>query len=103
MELYRRRRMFKREEPKYKRMLETELEHTLATLNQTSPDSQEFDKKLKSAERLHEMLNKKSSPSISRETLAIIAANLAGILLIIRNEDVNVITSKALGFVFRLK
>lgn len=95
--------MFKREVPKYKRMLETELEHTLVTLNGLGADSDEFAKKLTSAERLLEMLHKKTTPSISRETLAVIAANLTGIMLIIKHEDVNVITSKALGFVTRLK
>lgn len=38
---------------------------------------------------------------ISSDTLAIIAANLGGILLIIGYERVNVIASKAIGFVMR--
>lgn len=38
---------------------------------------------------------------VSPDTVALIAANLAGILLIIGHERINVVTSKALGFVTR--
>jgi hypothetical protein len=40
---------------------------------------------------------------VSPDTLALIAANLSGIIVIIGYERVNVIASKALGFVSRLK
>lgn len=40
---------------------------------------------------------------VSPETLALIAANLTGIIVIIGYERANVIASKALGFVNRLK
>lgn len=40
---------------------------------------------------------------VSKDTLAIIGANIAGIVLILGHERLNVITSKALGFVSRLK
>ncbi len=40
---------------------------------------------------------------LSMETWAVIAANLAGIVLILGYERVNIVTSKALGFVSKLK
>ena len=40
---------------------------------------------------------------IKPETLALIAANLAGIALIIGHERFNVVTTKAIGFVKQLK
>jgi hypothetical protein len=40
---------------------------------------------------------------VSKETLAVIGANLAGIVLILGYERVNVIASKALGFVSKLR
>jgi hypothetical protein len=41
--------------------------------------------------------------SISKDTLAIIGANLAGIALILGYERLNIITSKAIGFVNKLR
>lgn len=40
---------------------------------------------------------------VSKDTLAIIGANLAGIAIIIGYERLNVITSKAIGFVSKLR
>jgi len=36
---------------------------------------------------------------VSRDTLAVIGANLLGILMIIKHENVNVITSRAMGLI----
>jgi len=44
-----------------------------------------------------------ASKSVSKDTLAIVGANLAGIVLIIGHERINVIASKALGFVMKLR
>ena len=97
--------MLKKELPKfYKRQIEAELERTLAGLNRSSTDSEEYAKILTVAERLHGMLDEeKTSDSVSKEALASIGANLLGILMIIKHESVNVITSKALSFVIRTK
>jgi hypothetical protein len=92
-----------KEVPKHQRMLEQEFEHILAVLPKVQPDTNEFAKMLTSAERIYGMMNIKKSPSVSRETLVTVGANLLGILLIIKHEDVNVITSKALGFVIRVR
>ena len=40
---------------------------------------------------------------VSKETWAIVGANLAGIVLIIGHERLSVITTKALGFISKLK
>ena len=49
-------------------------------------------------------LKENSTPQrVSADVKATIAANLVGILLIVRHENVNVITSKALGFVQKLR
>lgn len=90
-----------REIPKYRRLLEEEYIRTLAVLSMHQADSQEYAKLLRSAERLHAMMDVKKPSSVSRETLITVGANILGILLIIKHEDVNVITSKALGFVIR--
>jgi hypothetical protein len=44
-------------------------------------------------------LETKNTRSLDPNTMLTVAANIAGILMIIHHENVNVITSKALGFV----
>lgn len=95
----------KKEEPKrYQRQLEDELERAIAHLRSALTDSPEYAKMLTVVERLYEMLEKeKTSAPVSKDTLANVGANLLGILMIIKHESVNVITSKALSFVTRLR
>lgn len=90
-----------KEVPKYQRMLESELERMIRRLNSEVPLSEEYAKTLTLVERLEEMMEKEKPSSVSKDTLVTVAANLAGIFMIIRHEHVNVITSKALGFVIR--
>lgn len=40
---------------------------------------------------------------ISPDTMAVIAANLLGILLVLKHERLNIVTSKALGFITKLR
>lgn len=92
-----------KEMPRHQRLLEEELVRILAVLPMHQADSVEYAKLLKSAERVYEMMDIRKPPSVSRETLLTVGANILGILLIIKHEDVNVITSKALGFVIRVR
>ena len=92
-----------REKPRYQRMLESEIERTISGLKMTPlVDSTEYEKQLAIAERLHKLMDheEKTSP-VSKETMATVAANLLGIIMIIKHESVNVLTSKALSFVIR--
>ena len=92
-----------KEMPKHQRMLEREYIRVLAVLPMHQADSPEYAKLMRSAERVYEMMDHKKPSPVSRETLVTVGANLLGILLIIKHEDVNVITSKALGFVIRAR
>jgi hypothetical protein len=51
---------------------------------------------------LHEMQVAEKPARVSNDTLVIVGANLLGILLIIKHENVNVITSKAMNMVPKL-
>jgi hypothetical protein len=93
-----------KEKPRHQRMLEEELVRVLAVLPLHQADTEEYAKLLNSAKRVRRLMDTpKPSPPVNRETLLTIGANLLGILLIIKHEDVNVITSKALGFVLRVR
>lgn len=94
----------KNELPKtYKRLLEEELERAITSLRGSLTDSEEYAKMLTAVERLHELLEEEHTPTnfVSKDTLAVVGANLLGIFMIIKHESVNVITSKALSFVIR--
>lgn len=90
-----------REKPKYKRLIESELETTVRALKTHTVISEEYAKTLNVVERLHEMLEEEKPSSVSKDALFAVGANLLGILMIIKHENVNVITSKALSFVIR--
>lgn len=68
-------------------------------MNSVTADSPEYAKMTEQLEKLTKLLPKKSS--ISPDTLAIVFGNLAGILLILNYERVNVIGSKALSFIIK--
>jgi hypothetical protein len=65
------------------------------------PKKNIYNEKLKRIERLNELIGEKPKKGISPDTALLVAANILGIILIISHEKVNVITSKALGFVMR--
>jgi len=92
-----------KEKPRYQRMIETELERTLSELKLSSFTSEDYAKTLSITEKLHDMMDKEKPASVSKDALLTVGANLLGIILIIKHEHVNVITSKALGFVIRLR
>lgn len=69
------------------------------------PDSPEYDKCLNQKEKLTKSLSLETNDKfkISPDVLVTVAANLAGILLILNHERLHVATSKALSFVIKPK
>lgn len=62
----------------------------------------EFVKLMDYLERLTKLKAEKHS-KVDPNTIALIAGNLAGILVIVAYEQKNVMTSKAMGFILRAK
>lgn len=91
-----------KEIPNHQRMIESELERAISAMRTEMINGDEYAKTLNRVERLHGLMNKEQPRTLSKETILTVAANLIGIILIIKHEHVNVITSKALGFVTRL-
>jgi hypothetical protein len=81
--------------------LESAYDKALHALDNHQVDSDEYAKILGRVSELHKMKESEKPSTVSKDTQALIAANLAGILMIIAHERVNVITSKALSFVQR--
>jgi hypothetical protein len=90
-----------KEVPRRQRLLESELERALTRLRTELPNSEDYPKMLTIVERLHELMDEEKPSSVSKDVMLTVAANLLGILLIIKHESVNVISSKALSFVMR--
>lgn len=66
-------------------------------------DSKEYTQLMAHLSVLYKMKEGNSRFSISADTKAVILANLAGIVLILGFEKANVVTSKALSFIMKLK
>lgn len=92
-----------KEKPKHQRALESELDRVLIRLKTEMPNSEDYTKTLSLVERLHEMLDEENPDVVSKNTLLIVGGNLLGIIMILKHENLNVITSKALGFVIRAR
>lgn len=81
-------------------LLEMATDKAIRALNGHEIGSDDYNKILEDVVKLHKMKEEETS-SVSKDTLAIIGANLLGILLIIKHENVNVITSKAMNLVMK--
>lgn len=90
-----------KEKPKHQRMLESELDRALIRLKTEIFTTEDYDTMLRLVERLHDMLDKDKPDVVSKNTMLAVAGNLLGIILILKHEHLNPITSKALGFIIR--
>jgi hypothetical protein len=87
---------------KEKSSLDREIERVLRDLMRHEIGSEEYVKSLDCLSKLTSLQPDKGQ-AVSRDTLVSVGANLLGIFMIIKHENVNVITSKALNFVTRTK
>jgi hypothetical protein len=87
--------------------LEGAIAKAFAHLDAVQPETNEYAATVDQLTKLYKLreVDHKidSSTRVSKDTLAIVGANLAGIVLILGHERVNVIASKALGFVMKLR
>jgi hypothetical protein len=83
--------------------LEETLDELFDSLSFRSGDTDEYAKIVDQIQKLYPLKDHDSKRKISPDTLAMIAANLAGIALIVGHERMNVVTSKAIGFVLKLR
>lgn len=74
-----------------------------ARLVKVQPDTDEYPKMVEQLTKLHKLKESETPKRLSPDVVATVAGNLAGILLILQYERANVITSKALSFVLKLR
>jgi hypothetical protein len=89
--------MFKRNQIEVN--LDNEINHLLELMDKELKYSDEYAKMTDQMTKLYELRNKSR---VSKETLATIGANLAGIIVLMNHERAHVIASKAFGFVKKI-
>lgn len=72
-----------------------------AELLNHKPDSDEYKKIVDQLERLNKVSTSNSGEKVNANGIIAVLGNLVGIGMIIKHEQVAVITSKALGFVIK--
>ena len=90
-------------EPKPKTELEKAIDEAIASMRVLPPTSDEYATIMERVTKLQKLKEIESPKRISPDTALTVGANLLGIVLIIRHEQLNVVTSKALSFVMRTK
>jgi len=96
--------MFNRKKSPELIALDEVIDNVLSEMNGFTADSKEYGAASDNYVKLMKLRKElTSSTTISPDTLALIAANLAGIILILNHERVHVVASKALSFVGKLR
>lgn len=89
--------------PKESSYLDAEIDRAYRDLGDQKIGSEEYQKSLDVVSKLHKLKLEERATGVSTDTMLTVGANILGILLIIRHEHVNVITSRAMGVLQRLK
>jgi hypothetical protein len=85
--------------PDRRSKVEREIDSKIEGLLEEAKSGEEIEQVIDLVKGRHEMLAGK--PRIKPDTWLIVAGNLAGIVLILKHEQLNVISTKALGFILR--
>jgi len=89
--------------PKTKSSLQNAIDRALIDITGQDPATAKFTTSVDQIVKLHKLKETESLPRVSPDTLVLAATNIAGIIMIIKHEHFNVITSKALSFVLKLR
>lgn len=89
--------------PKKNTYVDNEIARVVLKLQNVEPDTEEYGATLEKLSKLQKIRQEEKPDRISSDTIASGAINLIGIALIIRHENLNVIASKALSFVSKVK
>lgn len=75
----------------------------LSHMQDMKPADPEYPDAVKQLDTLYSLRNDSVSKPLSADAKLTAAVNLAGIIMILKHEQVGVITSKALGFIAKLR
>jgi hypothetical protein len=83
--------------------LDDPIDKVLSELDHVNPGTDDYATLLTTLERLYQLQKDERSSRVSPDTLAVVAANLLGILIIVGYEQGHVVVSRGLGFILRTK
>jgi hypothetical protein len=89
--------------PKTKSGLEDAIEDALRELKGHDTTTKEYSTAVDQIVKLHALKQNEKQDRVSKDTLAIVAGNLLGIVMIVGHERAHVITSKAISFVGKFR
>lgn len=89
--------------PKTPSGIDLAIEDVLSEMKGFTADAKEFDAMTTQLQKLHALKVAEKPCAVDPNTLAMIGGNLLGIVLILEFERMNVITSKAMSFVSKLR
>jgi hypothetical protein len=89
--------------PQPRTRLDDAIDSLLVTMSAEPYESEDYGKMLKHLTELYKLKENSAPKRPSPDTVLLVAGNLAGIVIIIGYERANVIASKAIGFVLRLR
>ena len=81
--------------------LDEQIDKILEHMSQCDPSTEKYSGMLTDLERLIRLKKEEKINRVSPDTLAIVAGNLIGILIIVAYEQKHVVTSRGVGFVMR--
>lgn len=79
--------------------IDQEIEHILSVLETKSPDTDEYTTSARNLKTLCEARSYRPASRIELETVLTLATNLIGILMILKYERFDVVTSRAMSFI----
>jgi hypothetical protein len=77
------------------------IDSVLEEMHDKGVDSEEYPKLMTYLERLHEVKAKSRRSPVSRDTLALVLGNLAGILIIVAYEQKHIMSTKGYNHIIR--
>lgn len=90
-------------EPAPKPTLNDVIDDLLAQMHGQGADTPEYARMVEQLDKIYKLKEVDSKSHVSRDTWAIIGANLVGIVMIVGHERAHVVTSKAMSFLLKLR
>lgn len=89
--------------PHVKTGLEKTIDQLIADMADKKADSEDYANMVSQLDTLYKLKAEDKPDRVSRDTLAIVAGNLAGVILIVGYERANLVTSKALALLVKTR
>lgn len=83
--------------------LDSEIERVLSLMKGLEPNSKEYTDMVATLAKLHALKVAETPKRVSKDTVAIIIANLVGIVLVLHYEKTQIIPKTAMTFVQKLR